>query len=109
MRYEGRNHFLYLRRRVEDFPDRSRPTPRWTELDYQAVSSVLRELGTLQRFYQVALPQLCERGIQLAIPVDEEDEFGSVYDLELKQSRARASVPGLFIGLFAREVWLMLA
>jgi hypothetical protein len=116
MRQQGRDHYLYLRRRIEDYPDRSQPAPRWTDLDFQAVSSVLREIGSLQRFYRAVFPLLQERGIQASVPVDDEDEFGSVYDLELKQSRARASTPGLllfstglFTGLFAREVWQMLA
>lgn len=77
----------YLRRRAEDYPDAGKPVPRWTDLDYQAVSLLLDELGTLQRFYQDTIPELQARGLPVVLL------FGI----------------GLFIGIYGREMWEMLA
>ncbi len=115
MYQSAQEHFFYLRRRIEDFPDEGAPVPRWTAMDYQAVQSVLHQLGVLQRFYQSVQPQLQKHGNQPAISAEEAEEYGSVYDLTLKQSKARASAPGpilfstgLLLGLFARELWMTL-
>ena len=112
MRQDVRNHFFYLRRRVEDYPDASQPVPRWTDLDYQAVSLLLDELGTLQRFYADTAPELQARGVPIVLRPEDQEE--SVYDTFQPHERSRSLGVllfgvGLFIGVYAREVWVMLA
>lgn len=100
------------RRRVEDYPDAGQPVPRWTDLDYQAVSLLLDELGTLQRYYQDTLPYLRENGIPVTLRSAGDNEQESVYDtLRPRESRLGWGLPlfgtGLLIGVYAREVWMM--
>lgn len=112
MRQDVRNHFFYLRRRVEDYPDAGQPVPRWTDLDYQAVSLLLDELGTLQRFYADAAPEFQVRGVPVALRPEKQEE--SVYDTFQPRERPRSLWAlffgiGLLIGICGREVWEMLA
>ncbi|MBA2454383.1 MAG: hypothetical protein H0V47_14530 [Chloroflexia bacterium] len=111
MRQDVRDHFFYLRRRVEDYPDAGRPVPRWTDLDYQTVSLLLDELGTLQRFYQDTLPELRARGVPVVLRPEDREE--SVYDTFQPRERSRNLGVllfgiGLFIGIYGREMWVML-
>ena len=108
MRQDVRNHFFYLRRRVEDYPDAGQPVPRWTDLDYQAVSLLLDELGTLQRYYQDTLPHMKQNGIPVVLRPDEQEE--SVYDTFRPRERPRSLglllfTIGVLIGVYVREMW----
>lgn len=112
MRQDVRNHFFYLRRRVKDYPDAGQPAPRWTDLDYQAVSLLLDELGTPQRFYQDTAPDLRARGLPVALRPEDREE--SVYDTFQPREHPRSLGVllfgiGLLIGIYGREVWEMLA
>lgn len=62
-------YIAYLRRRVEDYPDENRPTPKWSELDHQAVAVVLNEVEWLRRFHDAASLLLQRRGLRVEMPV----------------------------------------
>lgn len=45
----ARNYAVYLQRRVEDHGDPSRPIPKWTDIDRDAVREVVREFRRLEQ------------------------------------------------------------
>lgn len=70
-RLDAKNHAVYLQRRVDDFPDQSRPTPKWTERDYAAVAAVLREFRDLEECYDLAVERLQDHGLPVPLPADD--------------------------------------
>ena len=62
-RINARNYAVYLKRRVEDHRDSDRPTPKWTEIDREAVRELVREFRRLERRCDLAYERLSEHGI----------------------------------------------
>lgn len=71
-RLNARNYAVYLQRRVEDFIDPSRPLPKWTDLDREAVRELVREFQRLDRAYDRATASLQENGLPVPLPQDVE-------------------------------------
>jgi hypothetical protein len=64
MREHARNYVIYLRRRVDDYAEPDRPIPKWTDLDHEAVRTVLDEVDWLQRANVKASEMLRKHGLQ---------------------------------------------
>jgi hypothetical protein len=84
----AREYVFYLRRRVEDYPLPEMPTPKWTDLDHEAVATVLNELERLHQFYRAAKPELDRCGSRVALTYEDETTT-STYDIAPATRRAR--------------------
>lgn len=71
-RRQAQHSVIYLRRRVGDFVDLDQPAPRWSQLDCDAVSTLVREFTYLERSYELAVKQLRQHGLRVAIPTDDD-------------------------------------
>ncbi len=73
-RINARNYAVYLQRRVEDLGDPARPTPKWTDIDRDAVRELIREFRRLERVHDLAVEQLTAHGIEVPQVFDEEGD-----------------------------------
>jgi len=60
-RINARNYAVYLQRRVEGPGDAERPTPKWTEVDRDAVRDLVREFRRSE--HSIPVPQIFEEKI----------------------------------------------
>ena len=81
-RLNARNYAVYLQRRVGDYVDSDQPTPRWTDLDREAINELIRGFRYLEQCYDLAVAELRAAELEIPLPVDPEETDPATWFLE---------------------------
>lgn len=81
-RLNARNYAVYLQRRSGDYIDRDQPTPRWTDLDREAVHELVRGFRYMERCYDLAVAALRDANLEVPLPADPDAEDPALWFLE---------------------------
>lgn len=81
-RLNARNYAVYLQRRAGDYVDRDQPTPRWTDLDREAVFELVRGFRYMERCYDLTVSALHDAGLEIPLPSNPEEEDPAIWFLE---------------------------
>ena len=81
-RLNARNYAVYLQRRVGDYVDSDQPTPRWTDLDREAINELVRGFRYLEQCYDLAVAELHAAELDVPLPTDPEEADPATWFLE---------------------------